>query len=418
MIFLPDGTAHPSASRPCLANEFATFCMVLCSCRSHALKRFAVSKDCSMLSLDRRCIGQCLFVLLTACMLATPGAQASPATEDDPSVLMSELAQILECTATDAVKDRITNGISDLINHRLHELPDAAAYAQWKVTGLSMGNAFLVTLPGQFRAFGHSSNQLFVTSEGPFAVLDGKTLGAVTDALDLRRRDATHAAITADWRRLVWIASRPGEERRWSAEYRAAYSPALPDAVLVGCKYTRQERRVVDGSEWDMVDFRYSSPARLLELIPALLNCELGTTEGRWLFTQLVQAKDGTRAKLFQWPGGSDERGSRWWELPEAVKVSGRPVTRLYSDLDGFHVLHEGTSAAAIGRSQGLSDRVGNAGTFTKDLPAQPVDDHWVERRTMEVVDLGNGRVSQRCRVTESFPWTYYLLDGELGGQG
>ena len=95
-----------------------------------------------MLSLDRRCIGQCLFVLFTACMLATPGAQASPATEDDPSVLMSELAQILECTATDAVKDRITNGISGLINHRLQELPDAAAYAQWKVTGLSMGLPF------------------------------------------------------------------------------------------------------------------------------------------------------------------------------------------------------------------------------------------------------------------------------------
>lgn len=371
-----------------------------------------------MLLLDRRCIGRYLFVSFTACLLVMPDVQASTATKDGPSVPMLELAQVLECTAKDEVKDRITNGIGALINHRLRELPDAATYAQWKVTGLSMGHAFLVALPGEVRVFGHSSNQLLVTSEGPFAVLDGKILSAVTDALGLQRRDATHAAITADWRRLVWRASRPGEDWRWSAEYRAAYSPALPDAVLVGCKYTRQERRVADGPEWDVVDFTYSSPTRLLELIPALLNCELGTTEGVWLFTQLVKAKEGTRAKLFQWPGGSDERGSRWWELPEAVKVSGRPITRLYADLDGFHVLHEGTSVAAIARSHGLTGQAGNSRMFTRDLPAQPVDDHWVERRTMEVVDLGNGRVSQRCRVSESFPWTYYLLDSELGGEG
>ncbi|UXB23569.1 hypothetical protein K7567_16770 [Stenotrophomonas maltophilia] len=186
-----------------------------------------------MLSLDCRCIARYLFVPFTTFLLVMPDVQASAATKDDPSVPMLELAQVLECTAKDEVKDRITNGIGALINHRLRELPDAATYAQWKVTGLSMGHAFLVALPGEVRVFGHSSDQLLVTSEGLFAVLDGKTLSAVTDALGLQRRDATHAAITADWRRLVWRASRPGEDWRWSAVGELGKLVFLPTPVMI-----------------------------------------------------------------------------------------------------------------------------------------------------------------------------------------
>ena len=186
-----------------------------------------------MLSLDRRCLARYLFVPFTTFLLVMPDVQASAATKDDPSVPMLELAQVRECTAKDEVKDRITDGISGLINHRLHELPDVSTYAQWKVTRLSMGNAFLLTLPGRFRVFGHSSDQLFVTSEGLFAVLDGKTLSAVTDALGLQRRDATHAAITADWRRLVWRASRPGEDWRWSAVGELDKLVFLPTPVMI-----------------------------------------------------------------------------------------------------------------------------------------------------------------------------------------